>query len=77
MTGRTNIHVALLGEGVDVWKPVEAEHISSDIYLVVDQHYDREIERWQFEPGDRVLCRIIESGDGPILAAMEKVDPDQ
>jgi hypothetical protein len=70
------IHVALLDEGVDVWKPVEAEHISGEIYLIIDQYYDREIESWQFEPGDKVSCRIIESSEGPILVAAQKAQVD-
>jgi len=29
----------------------------------------RQIETWQFEPGDAVVCELIASGDGYILAA--------
>jgi hypothetical protein len=44
------IYVALLDEGVDVWRPVEAKRLSADRYLIVDQDYDPAIERWEFEP---------------------------
>ena len=69
---RMQIYVALLDEGVDVWRPVEAEHLHRDVYLIVSQPYDRETEAWQFEPGDRVRTQLIDSSDGQILAAISK-----
>jgi hypothetical protein len=72
MTSITQIYVALLDEGVDVWRPVQAEHVSDNRYRILGQHYDRSIETWQFEPGDVVLCEMIESSDGRILAATKK-----
>jgi histidinol phosphatase-like enzyme len=47
----------LLDEGIDVWRPVEAEKLASDRYLIVDQDYDRDLEWWEFEPGTVVRCR--------------------
>lgn len=64
----TLIYVALLDEGVDVWRPVAARHLHRDVYLIADQAYDRETETWQFEPGDRVRCRSMELSDGTALA---------
>ena len=72
MTEQRQIHVALLDEGVDVWRPVNAVHAEGDVYVIVEQPYDREIESWQFEPGDRVVCKIISSSEGPILAAVAR-----
>jgi hypothetical protein len=72
VTGHAQIYVALLDEGVDVWRPVEAEHLHDDVYLIVSQSYDREIERWQFEPGDCVRVRVVDSSDGRVLAACAK-----
>ncbi|MBX3431170.1 MAG: hypothetical protein KF779_16405 [Hyphomonadaceae bacterium] len=63
------IFVRLLGEGVDVWRPVQAQRLGDDLYLVLDQQYDRDVEQWQFEPGSRVLCEQIQSDSGLILAA--------
>jgi hypothetical protein len=63
------IFVRLLDEGVDVWRPVQAKHLGGNRYRIVDQPYDREIETWQFEPGDEVACEWIDSTDGRILAA--------
>lgn len=64
--------VALLEEGTSVRRPIEAEHIQGDLYVIIDQPYDHEIERWQFEPGDRVTCQWIESSGGRILVATSK-----
>lgn len=69
MSRTTVIYVALLGEGVDVWRPVRAERLGGRFYRIVPQPYDRETETWEFEPGETVECEYIEEGDGPILAA--------
>jgi hypothetical protein len=71
MSERDTIYVALLDEGIDLWRPVEAERLASDRYLIVDQSYDRGTERWGFEPGTVVRCRK-ENRDGQhILVATE------
>ena len=72
MTPRTIIYVAMLQEAVDVWRPVEAEHLGGDNYLIVDQAYDRDSESWQFEPGEHVVCKEIQSAEGLLLAAVSK-----
>jgi hypothetical protein len=64
------VFVGLLDEGIDVWRPVRAEHLRGSVYKIVDQPYDREIESWQFEPGDEVICETVDSNDGQILAAI-------
>lgn len=70
MTEFPGIYVRLIDEAVDVWRPVRAEHLRDDVYRVGEQPYDRTSERWEFEPGDEVVCGLIESADGPILAAL-------
>ncbi len=72
MTVTKKIYVALLNEGVDVWRPMRAEHLGGNVYRIVAQPYNREIESWQFEPGDEVVCEMIESGKERILAATRK-----
>lgn len=70
MSDATNIFVNLLNEQVDVRRPVQAERVREDIYrIVVDQPYDRNVERWEFEPGDVVVCETMDSSDGDILVA--------
>jgi hypothetical protein len=65
----TEIFVSLLDEAVDVWRPVQAEHLHRNVYKIVEQPYERAIEAWRFEPGDKVVCELIPSSDGEILAA--------
>lgn len=67
-------YIALLDEGVDVWRPVQAEHLRGNVYRILSQSYDRTTESWQFEPGDKVLCEMIDSSAGRILAAIRKAD---
>ena len=66
------IYVALLNEGVEVWRPVQAERLTGNTYRIANQPYDRSIETWQFEPGDTVLCEMVETINGPLLAATRK-----
>jgi hypothetical protein len=74
MSSQTEIFVSLLDEQVDVRRPVQAKHVQDDVYKITDQPYDREVETWQFEPGDEVVCKLIDSDDGQILAAMRRAD---
>ena len=62
----------LLDERLDVWRPALAERLRGDIYRIVDQPYDRETEQWEFTPGDEVVCEVIESSDGRMLAAIRR-----
>jgi hypothetical protein len=75
LTDVAQIYIALLDEGVDVWRPVQVERLSGNTYRILSQPYDRSIESWQFEPGDVVLCEMVESSEGRILAATRKADP--
>jgi hypothetical protein len=72
MSKHDTIYVALLDEGIDVWRPVEAERISPDTYLIVDRAYDPRTERWEFEPGTVVRCRKENRNGREFLVATEK-----
>jgi len=65
----TDIFVHLADELVDVRRPVQALHLHDDVYEIAEQTYDREIEQWEFEPGDQVVCELVDSDDGPVLTA--------
>ena len=68
-TSRTvTIFVSVADEGVDVWRPVAAQQRDS-VYRILEQPYDRELEHWQFEPGDEVKCESRNLDDGPVLVA--------
>ena len=66
------IFVRLMDEAVDVWRPVRAERLDDDRYRIVEQQYDRDTENWQFEPGDRVVCELVDSSEGSFLAAVRR-----
>jgi hypothetical protein len=72
MRKHLKIFVSLLDEGVDVWRPVLADHLDGAIYRIAFQPYNREAETWEYEPGDEVVCEMKESSDGQILAATRR-----
>jgi hypothetical protein len=72
MSKRDTIYVALLDEGIDVWRPVEAQEVSPDTYLIVDRDYDPPTERWEVQPGTVVRCRRENRDGGQILVATEE-----
>ena len=55
MNNRTTVYVALLNEGVDVWRPVQAEHVGGDLYRLTGEQPDD--ETWPFAVGDVVRCK--------------------
>ena len=71
------IHVALLGEGTDCWRPVAAEHVSDDLYRITGKPPD-DTEVWEFTTGElvRCACKTL-SGDFGVsndcLVAYEKL----
>jgi hypothetical protein len=72
MRKNIKIYVSLLDEGLDVRRPVMADQVGKAIYRIIAQPYDQEIETWEYEPGDDVVCKMVESSDGKILAAIRR-----
>jgi len=70
MSENTTIYVNLRDENVDVRRPVQAARIQDNVYLILDQPYDRKVERWEFEPGARVVCELVDTGEGQVRAAV-------
>lgn len=63
MSDPVTILIALLDEGVEVWRPVLAERVGPDLYFVLGSVPDD--EEWAFPPGSLVRCVAKElSGDG-------------
>ena len=70
------IYVALLDEGVEVFRPVQAELLHDNVYRILEQPYDRTVEHWAFAPGEAVVCRPTRSSDGvPVMFAFKKFEP--
>jgi len=73
MKNTDKLFVRLIDEDVDVWRPVEGEHLSGCVYRIVPQPYDATTETWEFLPGDVVECEEIQSDGHSILVAVRKV----
>jgi hypothetical protein len=71
MSERDTIYVAVLDEGIDVWRPVDAEKLAPDRYLTLEQDHDPGIERWEFAPATVVRCRQEKRDGRSIRVAME------
>jgi hypothetical protein len=71
------IYVLLPDEPVTAWRPVEAEHMGENTYRILSQPYDETEERWEFVPGDEVICEQTKTHDGSILTAKRLVEPSR
>ena len=72
------IHVYLLNEGVDTWRPVKAEKLGENKFRIIGTNdYDLGDEKWEFLPGDIVRCEQKMLADGVAkvtrLVAVEKL----
>ena len=69
----TTILVALLNEGVEVWRPVRARRLSSGLFRIMGADGDTSDETWQFPAGAIVRCEERRFGDGSTgIAAVEQ-----
>ena len=67
------IFVALLDEGTDCWRPVAAQRLGENLFLIVGAIPEGEI--WQFRPGQTVRCADHVFSDGSRgQVAVERVD---
>jgi hypothetical protein len=64
------IYVALLDEGTDVWRPVQAQP-EGRFYRIVGSV--PEDERWAFQPDSLVRCEPREFAESSGLVAVEAV----
>jgi hypothetical protein len=72
----TMIHVRLLDEGVDVWRPVPAERLGDATYRLSDARVPAD-ERWSFQPGDIVVVEPAgDRPDEPLIAVAKATDFD-
>ncbi len=64
------IYVALLGEGTDVWRPVDALSKGKDIFEIISRNESNGDEIWEFECGDQVRCvqKVLSNGEISLIA---------
>ncbi len=70
MADQRTVYIYLLDEGVDVCRPVVADHVSNALFRLGGPV--PEGESWQFQPGDLVRCEERVLSAGSALVAIEK-----
>ena len=77
MNKTDKIYMPLLDEGTPVWRPVMAERLDRERFIIISNDIDPEDEEWQFSTGDTVRCEMKELMDGETkiiaLVAVEKI----
>jgi hypothetical protein len=68
------VHVRLLGEGTDVWRPVRARRISSGVFELAPDPVPAD-ENWEFPPGDRVTVGKRNAATIAVAHAAQRVKP--
>ncbi len=72
------ICVYLPDEGVDTWRPVQAEPLGKRRFRILSEKEDPEDETWEFDAGDVVRCKKKTLLDGvkPVrcLVVVARVD---
>jgi hypothetical protein len=66
----------LMGEGLDVWRPVSARPLGGELYLIDCQPVP-ETEEWAFAPGDVVRCIDRTFADGSVHATAVAQVPEE
>ena len=69
----TTIFVELLDEGVDVWRPVVAEELGPEVFLIPAATKVPCGEKWQFSPGATVRCELKRLSRGVVLVAVQQL----
>jgi hypothetical protein len=59
MSNEVTVYVPLVDEGVDVWRPVQAEHLGDHLYRLTGEQPEGEV--WPFASGDVVKCKSAHS----------------
>ena len=71
------VHVRLLEEEIDVWRPVAAERLSDSTFQLSDTPTPED-EVWSFQPGDVVVAQHRGGlPDGPLIAVARVSDFDE
>jgi hypothetical protein len=70
------IFVRLMGEQMEIWRPVEAVKIDQETYRIISPNPEPKVEKWQFNRDDMVSCQTKTFSDGTSgLIAVRKVYP--
>jgi hypothetical protein len=69
------IYVALLDEGTECWRPVQAEHLGDDLYRIIGEKPSDEV--WRFGADDIVKCKVhvFQNGSSDLVAYESASEP--
>jgi len=72
MCAETQVFVALLGEGTQVWRPVDSRKVSPNVFEILGPVPVG--EEWEFQPGQIVECALNKflQGDMGFIAVRVK-----
>ncbi len=64
------IYVKLLGENLEVLRPVEATKVGKNTYKIISLNPEPKMEKWEFKKGDVVQCttKMFSDGEKGIIA---------
>jgi hypothetical protein len=65
------VHVRLLDEAVDVWRPVRARALSEHVFHLSSDPVPDD-EHWAFQPGEEVVVEHRLSEGGKVLVAVAR-----
>jgi len=69
------IHIRLLDEGIDVWRPTQGLRVGPMTFKVLPTPgYDPEDEEWEFVPGTVVVCERRTLTEGRAMVAIRRAD---
>ena len=69
------IFIPLLDEGINVWRPTQAERLPDGSFRVLaTPDYDPEDEKWEFPPGSCVIAEMRRLSGGEFLTAVRFAD---
>jgi hypothetical protein len=76
-TDLAEVHVRIVDEAVDVWRPVKAQALSEHVFRLSDEPTPAD-EQWSFSPGDEVVVERRRSPEGRevLVAVARALDMD-
>lgn len=69
-------YVRLLGEGTDVFRPINLKRIGEGLYEIISKNKDED-EIWEFNPGTHVTLEDCKLVDGEIICVVTAPRTDQ
>lgn len=76
-TDWTEVHVRLVDEAVDAWRPVKARALSEHVFHLSQDPVPTD-EQWAFQPGEEVVVeRRRSDGTDVLIAVARALDLDE